>query len=223
ALIHDSRIVSSQNLIPAMPASVKHYISASAISFYPSDDTRCYTEQDSRAVPTKPSDFASRIVHDWEAAADKAARQERRVVKLRIGLVLGDSGLLARLLPVYRMGLGGPIGDGRQWLSWIHVTDLIQAVQFILDDEQISGPVNLAAPQPERFQDFSRTLASVLNRPHFLRVPRIALQLGMGEAAELALASICMQPKRLLDAGFRFEFPELENALQDLTSGPARL
>ncbi|MCB1309629.1 MAG: TIGR01777 family oxidoreductase [Leptospiraceae bacterium] len=216
--IADSRIVSTQRLVAALPSNVRHFISASAMAFYPDDEDRCYDESyDPTTAGQRPNTFLGKIVHNWEAQAGQAATENRRVVYLRTGLVLGAEGLLSKLLPVYKMGLGGPIGSGQQWCSWIHIEDVVKAIAFALDDNSIQGPVNLSVPQPCRFEEFSRTLAATLHRPHFARVPEFVIRLAMGDAAELPLSSVCMRPHVLERAGFVFEYTGLQSALKNLT------
>jgi uncharacterized protein (TIGR01777 family) len=142
-------------------------------------------------------------------------------VNLRIGLVLGrDGGILPRLALPARFGLAAVIGDGRQWMSWIHIDDLLSVIERTLEDESFAGPINAVAPQPERQREFQRTLVRVLRRPLWLRVPAVVLRTALGEMAELLVLGQRVAPRRLLDAGFAFRYLQLDAALgQLLTPG----
>lgn len=154
---------------------------------------------------------------EWEAAADPARRAGIRVCHLRFGVVLSpDGGALARMLPVFRLGLGGTLGDGRQFMSWVSLEDVVAAVRFLLGREELRGPVNVTAPDPVRNVDFTRTLGRVLGRPAVLRVPAPLLRLLLGELAGTLLGGARVLPARLQAAGFRFRDPELEGALRRL-------
>ncbi len=160
--------------------------------------------------------FLAELCREWEAEAARLAEVGTRVVQLRMGVVLSArGGALARALPLFRLGLGGPLGDGRAWLPWISLDDAVYAADFLLRREDLAGPVNLAAPVPVRQADYARTLGRVLRRPALLRVPAGALRLAFGELAdELLLSSARVHPDALLRAGYRFEHPDLEAALR---------
>jgi len=131
--------------------------------------------------------------------------------------VLGRGGALAKMEGPFRWFLGGPVGDGKQWLSWIHVKDVVRALLFLVDHDELSGPVNLVAPAPATMNEFARALGHALGRPSALRVPALALRLALGDGvAELLLTGQRVAPRRLLDAGFAFDFPALDGALADL-------
>ncbi|HUO49426.1 MAG TPA: TIGR01777 family oxidoreductase [Acidimicrobiales bacterium] len=160
--------------------------------------------------------FLAEVCHAWEDACGAAADAGIRVAHLRSGIVLDASGgALARQLPLFRLGLGGRLGGGRQWLSWISLADEVAAIVAVLEDQALSGPVNLVAPQPVTNAEFTSTLARLLHRPAFTRVPRAALRLALGGdmADEVVLASQRVVPARLLAAGFTFAHPELGGAL----------
>ncbi len=160
------------------------------------------------------ADFLADLGVAWETAA-REAEPYTRVVRLRTGLVLGDGGVLGRLLPLFRLGLGGAWGSGRQWFSWIHLVDEVGLIRHAIDQE-IHGALNLTAPHPCTVGEFARTLAAVLNRPAFLHAPAFALRLGLGEAATALLMSQRVVPRRALEDGFAFRYPELRPALADL-------
>lgn len=160
--------------------------------------------------------FLAELCREWEEAARPAAEAGIRVTHLRFGVVLGGKGgALARMLPVFRLGLGGRLGSGRQWMSWIALEDLVAAVRFVLDTTALAGPVNLTAPEAVTNAGFTRALAAQLHRPAVMPVPAWGLRLALGQMADEALlASARVRPARLLAAGFRFARPGLEEALR---------
>jgi uncharacterized protein (TIGR01777 family) len=169
-------------------------------------------------------DFLASVAKDWEAATKPAVDAGIRVVNLRTGLVVSpDGGALEKMLPPFRLGVGGRFGDGRQWMSWIALTDYVSALAFLLDAASIAGPVNLVAPNPVTNEEFTRVLGRVLRRPAIIHVPRAALTLALGEMAEATvLASQRVRPRRLLEAGFNFSLPTLEAALRAELTRSAR-
>jgi uncharacterized protein len=168
--------------------------------------------------------FLAGVVQQWEAAADPAREAGLRVVHLRTGLVQDVAGAgLPKQVLLFRFGLGGRIGSGRQWLSWISLDDIVAAYLHALADEDLVGPVNATSPEPVTNAEFTRVLARVLGRPAFLHVPAIAPKLVLGELGyELLLTSLRARPARLLEAGFRFELPDLEATLRRTLGRPAR-
>ncbi|MEL6350093.1 MAG: DUF1731 domain-containing protein, partial [Myxococcota bacterium] len=159
------------------------------------------------------------VVEAWEAEADRAEALGVRVVKLRIGIVLSPKGgALAKMLPVFRMGGGGPMGSGRQWFPWIHLEDVLNIIDWALTDAAARGIYNTVAPGVCRQKDFARGVGAALGRPAVVPAPAFALKLAMGRqmAEEALLSSVRVQPKRLMDAGFHFAYPELGPALADL-------
>lgn len=201
-----SRLIAASETPPAV------FISGSAVGYYGDQGAALVTEEE-----TPHDEFTHRLCARWEALAQAAASERTRVCLLRTSVVLApDGGALAKMLPLYRLGLGGPIGDGRQYLPWIHIDDMVTAIHYLLTTDGLSGPFNLAAPYPVHNDQFSATLAKVLDRPAFLRVPAFAIRLIMGEAAVLVLGGQRAIPQRLELAGFRFRFFDLEEALTDL-------
>jgi uncharacterized protein (TIGR01777 family) len=159
-------------------------------------------------------DFLANVVAEWEAAA-RRAEPVLRVVRTRTGVVLAkQGGALAKMLPFFRAGVGGPVAGGRQYVPWIHLDDVVGGMLRCLDDEQLSGPVNLTAPSPATNAELSRALGRVLRRPAFLPVPGLALKLLYGEMAQVVIEGACVVPERLLAAGHTFAHPELEPALR---------
>lgn len=195
-------------------------ISGSAVGWYGDGGERLLREED----PPTSSDFASQLCIAWEESAQRAQELGIRVILIRTGLVLaGDGGFLARLLPPFRLGLGGRIGSGRQWMPWIHLQDQVALVDFLLHHPAASGPYNACAPQAVRNAEFTRDLAKVLRRPALLPLPAPVLRVGFGELSGLLLGGQHVLPERLQVEGFRFRFPELQAALSDLLdSGNAK-
>lgn len=210
-----SRIRTTQNLVDALsggrPAVL---ISTSAVGYYGDGGDAPLSE----SAPGG-DDFLARLSADWESAALGAVAKGARVVLARFGIVLEASGgALAKMLPAFRMFAGGPLGSGRQWFSWIHMADLLAAIEFLAGRDDLSGPFNLCSPHPVRNRDLARTLGSALGRPAFMPVPALALRLLMGEMAGVLLAGQRVLPDRLSAAGFQFQYPHLERALSDLLS-----
>lgn len=169
------------------------------------------------------SGFLAEVARAAEASSEEVERMGVRRIVIRIGVVLGNQGgMLKRLLPMFRKGLGGPWGTGQQWLSWIHLYDTVNAIRFLLENEQSWGIYNLTAPTPVRVAEFSKSLAATVNRPAFFKTPPWAVKLLFGEMGrEILLADQCVQPRRLLEAGFQFQYPSLAPALQHLLNAHA--
>jgi conserved hypothetical protein TIGR01777 len=216
-LLRDSRILTTRRLLDWMrrlerpPATL---ISGSAIGYYGDRDDQTLDEDSPPA-----DDFAARLCRDWESAAEAAQGLGVRVCRLRIGVVLdAGGGALAKMLPAFRLGLGGPIGSGRQWMSWIHRRDLVELILWLSDASRGDGAWNGTAPTPVRNADFARSLAHALHRPAWLPAPGALLRLGLGEMAGLLLGGQRVLPRRALDAGFSFRYPDLDSALAAITA-----
>ncbi len=184
---------------------------ASAVGFY-GDRGDNLVDESSRSG----SGFLAEMCRLWEDAAAPAKAAGIRVVHLRFGVALAaHDGALAKMLPLFRVGLGGKLGSGKQWMSWIALDDLVAAALFVLDSSEIAGAVNLTAPQPVTNAEFTRVLGRVLHRPAVLPAPRVALRVVLGPMADEALMlSTRVVPAKLVAAGFRFEYPEIEAALR---------
>ena len=188
-------------------------VSGSAIGWYGDGGERELNEDS----PQITDDFGAQLCGAWEETAQRAEALGIRVVRVRTGLVLSnEGGFLSRLLPPFKLGLGGPLGDGRQWMSWIHIADQIALIDFLLQQEQASGPYNACAPEPVRNADFARALGRVLHRPALLPAPAFVLRLALGELAGLLLGGQRASPVRLQEAGFAFRFTDLDAALDDI-------
>lgn len=222
--IRESRTVGTRFLsesIAALPRPPRVMISASAVGFYGADRGDETLEETS----APGEDFVADLAVAWEAATEPAAARGIRVVRTRFGVVLGpEGGMLERVLPVFRLGLGGRLGDGKQWMSWIAMEDLIEALRFILRTPTVAGAVNVTAPAPVRNEEFTDVLGRVLHRPTVAIVPAFALRAVYGEMADATiLASQRVVPRRLSEAGFRFAHPGLEGALRsELAESDAR-
>lgn len=203
--------------INRMPVKPEIVVNASAVGIYGTSltDTFSDTSDQARNSAGRPADFLAEVVREWERAAE--AIDGARIVKLRIGVVLAPDGgaLLPMTLP-YRLGVGGRIGHGRQWLSWIHIRDLIRIVDFCVNNRDISGPVNATAPAPVTNDEFERTLGRILGRPHFMPVPSFLFRLLFGEMSMLLLEGQRALPDKLIRHGFGFEYPALDQALAQL-------
>ena len=188
-------------------------VSASAVGYYGNRGDELLTEESPSG-----SDFLADVARQWEAALAPATQAGVRTVMLRIGFILSPrGGGLARMLPPFRMGLGGRLGSGRQWMSWISIDDVVGAIQHALATDALRGPVNAVAPHPVSNAEFTRTLGRVLGRPTLFPVPSFAAHLALGEMAEaLLLSSQRVQPVKLQASGFQFRHPELEGALREL-------
>lgn len=219
ARIRDSRIPATANLAQALAqAKVKPrvFLCASAIGYYGNRSDEILNEDS--AVGTG---FAADLARDWEEARKPAADAGIRTVRMRIGIVLArHAGALAQMLPPFRAGIGGRVGSGKQWMSWIDLDDLVGAVQHILKTDSLAGAVNLVGPDPVTNIQFTKTLASVLHRPALFPIPAFVMRLAFGEMAdELLLASDRVEPKRLLDSGYTFQFPTLRSSLEHILKG----
>jgi uncharacterized protein len=214
--IRDSRVVSTDHLARALAQAEKKpalFVCASAIGYYGNRGEEILTEDSSSG-----SGFLAEVSREWESVTAPAADAGIRRVNLRTGIVLSaEGGALKQMLLPFRLGLGGKIGDGRQWWSWIHIDDFIAAVQQIADNLSLDGPVNMTAPNPVTSAEFTKTLAKTLKRPAVLPLPAFAAKLALGEFAEEGLlASARVEPKKLVESGFKFRYSELAAALSEL-------
>jgi len=217
AELRASRITSTRTLATAMAAAAplpRVLICGSAIGYY--GDTGDLAVDESGQAGTG---FLPDLVRDWEAAAEPAAAAGVRVACIRTGVVLAaEGGMLARLLPPFKLGLGAKIGSGSQYLSWISLTDEVRAIKFALDQNDISGPVNLTAPEPITNAEFTKALAKVLGRPSLFSLPSPVLSTALGELAGELLASARVVPARLVQAGFSFRDPDIRTALTTIVA-----
>ncbi len=212
--IHDSRVEGTRHLVSALSRQSQRprvLVCASAVGYYGSRGDQILTEASSPGA-----DFLARVVVGWEEAAQLAESLGLRVVRLRFGMVLGDGGALARLLPPFRFGLGGKLGSGHQWMAWIHIEDAVNLILFALDYAAVRGAVNATAPHPVTNEEFTGRLAIELHRPAILPIPVFALKMAFGEMSEVLLASQRVLPTVAKSAGFRFQYPDLQTALANV-------
>lgn len=218
--IRESRVAGTRlvsEAIAGLEPPPRVLLAASAVGYYGDTGSTEVTEQSPAG-----NDFLAQVARAWEAATDPATQAGVRVANLRFAVVLSRSGgALATLLPAFRLGLGGPIGSGAQYFPWIALDDALDAILHVLATDSLSGPVNISAPHAVTQLEFVRTLGRVLRRPAVLPVPPIALRLAFGrEAAEFVASGQRVSPARLVAAGYRFRFAELEPALRELLAAP---
>lgn len=214
AVLRSSRVESTRLLAEAIAAATKKpvFVSASAIGVYGFRKDDEVLDEDG----AHGTDVLAEICEAWEAAAEPARAAGARVLHPRIGLVLGaEGGALEKMLAPFRAFVGGPLGDGKQWFSWVHWKDTVDAILFALGSS-MSGPFNVTAPEPVRMNDLARALGHVMHRPSAFRVPAPALRLALGDRADAVLTGQRAVPKKLKDAGFAFAFTRLEEALADI-------
>jgi uncharacterized protein (TIGR01777 family) len=213
--IRESRVEGTRLLVAelsALPAPPRVFVGGSAVGFYGSRGDEILNE-----ASFSGAGFLAEVCAGWERAAGEGRAAGMRVVNLRTGMVLGrGGGALARMLLPFRLGLGGRLGSGRQWLPWIHLDDLLALIEFALTQETISGPLNATAPNPVTNREFTAALAHALHRPAFLPALGWALRIALGEMAFVLLASQRVLPRAALDRGFEFRYPELAPALRDV-------
>jgi uncharacterized protein len=212
--IRTSRVDGTRHLVNGLSTlsrRPKVLISASAIGIYGDRGDEVLTEQSGSGIG-----LLAQVTEDWESAARLAEALGIRVVMLRFGMVLGqDGGALAKMLPIFRWGLGGKLGNGRQWMSWIHVADVTALIRHAIATDALRGPINATAPTPVTNAEFTQTLAGALHRPGIFPVPAFALKLAYGQMASVILASQRVMPVAAESTGFRFRYPNLAGALAD--------
>jgi uncharacterized protein (TIGR01777 family) len=219
AKIRDSRVRGTKNLVAGIAQAESRprvLASASAVGYY---GDRGEDELTESARPA--SDFLADVCVEWEREALAAEPLGVRVVTLRTGIVLGQGGALAKMLTPFKLGAGGPLGNGRQWMPWIHVADMARLYLHAAATEGIRGPLNAVAPNPVRNSEFTKALGRALHRPAFMPAPYLGLRLVFGEFAKVLFASQRVIPKVALDTGFSFEFPEIAGALQEILTPAA--
>ncbi len=211
--IYNSRILTTRNLVEALPERKEIILcSTSGAGYYGNRADESLTEDASSG-----SDFLANVCIDWEKEAFLAEKKGVRVAAMRFGVVLDkNGGALSKMIPAFKSFAGGPLGSGRQWFPWIHMADLISAINFILETNEIKGPVNFCAPNPIRNRDFGKSLGNVLKRPSFMKVPSFMIRLVVGEMGTLLTNSQKVIPHKLLRHGFKFQHPDIDAALEDI-------
>lgn len=214
AKIRDSRVLGTRHLGQSLAQAKERprvLITASAVGYYGDRGDETLREG------SRPgAGFLAEVCREWEEANQSASAAGIRAAQIRIGVVLSPSGgALAKMLPAFRMGVGGNIGSGRQWMSWIHVQELVGAIHHILKTDLLHGPINLVAPKPATNAEFTKTLGSVLSRPTVFPVPAFVAKLAFGQmAAEVLLAGQRVEPATLIASGYPFQYPDLRKALE---------
>lgn len=213
ALIYDSRILTTRNLVSALPEDKNiTLVSTSATGYYGDRGEDVLAESEPGG-----DDFLAEVSRDWEAEALKAEEKGIRVVIARFGVVLGkNGGAMTKMLPAFRYGLGGPLGNGMQWFPWIHVDDILSGFMFILEKRDMAGPVNFCAPNPVRNRDLAKAMGNVLNRPAVMPAPAFMIRLVLGEFGNVFLCSQRAVPQKLTAHGFDFKYPEITDAIRDV-------
>ncbi len=211
--LYDSRILTTRNVVAALSDDRDQVLlSTSAVGYYGDRGEEVLTETSSPG-----NDFLARLSVDWEAAALEAEKKRTRVALMRFGIVLGKGGgVISKMEPAFKKFLGGPLGSGNQWFPWIHLKDLLACIDKLMSDESISGPVNFTSPGPVRQKDLSKAVGSALNRPSFMPAPAFAMRLLLGEFAQILLMSQKVVPEVLMSTGFKFNFQDIETAVEDI-------
>ncbi len=213
AQIYDSRILTTRNLVEAMPEDRGVTLcSTSAAGYYGNRGDEILKED-----AMQGDDFLAKVCIDWEKEATLAKAKGIRVVTMRLGVVLGKGGgAIKKMLPAFRLFVGGPMGNGKHWFCWIHIDDLISAIYFILENRETKGPVNFCAPEPVRNKDFAKALGNALNRPSYISVPEFLIRLIMGELGTSLLNSQRLSSDKLTKYGFQFQYPDIDSALNQI-------
>jgi uncharacterized protein (TIGR01777 family) len=214
--ILNSRQLGTQKIVEAIAKASPQptvLVNASAIGYYGTSETATFDENSSSG-----NDFLAQVCQAWEAEAQKVKTAGVRLVVLRFGIILGKGGALGKMITPFQLFAGGPIGSGRQWFSWIHVDDVVNLILQSLTRPEISGVYNATAPHPVRMADFCHTLGQVMHRPSWLPVPGFALEALLGDGAMVVLEGQQVIPKRTLEAGFEYAYPQLPSALTQIIS-----
>ncbi|WP_445637172.1 Epimerase [Nostoc sp. DSM 114161] len=212
--ILNSRKLGTQKIVEAIVSANPKptvLVNASAIGFYGTSETATFDE-----TSLSGNDFLAEVCQAWEAEATKVKDTGVRLVILRFGIVLGNGGALAKMIPPFKLFAGGPIGTGRQWFSWIHVDDLVNLILQALTKPEIEGVYNATAPNPVRMADLSHSLGEVMHRPSWLPVPSFAMEALLGDGAIVVLEGQKVLPKRTVETGFEYRYPNLQSALKEI-------
>lgn len=214
-LAHDSRVISTRNLIEAIKSvdkKPKAFICSSAVGYYGDRYDEILDEESPPA-----DDYMANLCRDWEAEAAKVETLGVRRVSLRTAPVfIKGEGVLKELTLPFKLFVGGPLGNGRQWFPWIHIDDIVELYKFAIDNEDLQGAVNAASPGIVRMNEFANVFGKVLNRPSFFKIPKSAMKIVAGELADYAVMSQRVSVEKFLNAGFKFKFEDLEEALRDI-------
>lgn len=214
--IYDSRVSATKEvlrILSALEQKPEVLVNASAVGIYPASEHKTYTEADREYG----NDFLAETVLAWEGLAEQAQIDGVRTAYARLGILFGkEQGALPLMALPYKLYAGGTVGTGRQWLSWIHVRDAARAILFAIEQKELTGPFNVTAPNPQRMKTVGKEIGRALGRPHWIPAPSFALKAALGDKSRLVLEGQRALPTVLLDHGFKFEFPNLPEALADL-------
>jgi len=213
--IIESRIRTTREIvriIGEMDPKPKVLVNGPAVGYYGMSDEDTFTEESK----TEANDFLATVVRKWEEEAKQAEKFGVRTVYARLGVVLGKGGALPLMALPYKMGVGGPVGSGKQWVPWVHQADVAGLLLFAIENESISGPLNVTAPNPVKNNQFGKSIGRVLHRPHWMPVPSFAMKMLLGEMSEMLLSGQCVVPERALQCGYIYQYPELEEALENI-------
>ncbi|MDJ0694767.1 TIGR01777 family oxidoreductase [Mastigocoleus sp. MO_188.B34] len=213
-IILNSRKLGTQKIVEAIgnaDSKPTVLVNASAIGYYGTSQTATFDETSSAG-----NDFLAQVTTEWESEAQKVKDSGVRLVILRFGIVLGMGGALGKMITPFKLFAGGPLGDGQQWFSWIHVDDVVGLILQALNNSQMEGVYNATSPEPVRMSQFCDTMGEVMNRPSWLPVPGFALEALLGEAATVVLQGQKVVPKRTLESGFEYKYPKLQTALEGI-------
>jgi uncharacterized protein (TIGR01777 family) len=213
--IRESRVHTTRNIVEGIPSRPERPVtlfSTSAVGYY-----GFHGEEELFEESPPGDDFLARIAAEWEREALKAKDKGARVVITRFGIVMGEKGgALSQMIPLFKKYIGGPIGTGKQWFSWIHIKDLAEAFVFMMKHPEISGPVNLCSPNPVRNKDLAKALGKALHKPSFMPAPGFMIKLVLGEFGSVILEGQRVIPKKLLENGFVFQYADIHQALQNI-------
>ena len=213
--IYDSRILTTRNVVDALPANQSVVLcSASGAGYYGNRGDDLLKEDEKSG-----NDFLASVSADWEAEALKGTAKGIRAALMRFGVILGKGGgALAKMIPAFKFFVGGPIGSGNQWFPWMHLTDLMAAILFVCEHPQVTGPLNFCAPNPVRNRELAKTLGQVLGRPAFMPTPAFMVRAVLGEFAHVLLDSQRTIPAKLLSHGFEFQYPDIKSAIEEVVA-----
>jgi len=213
--IRESRVNTTQNIVEGIASHPERpftLLSTSAVGYY-----GFHGDEELNEDSPPGTDFLARIAVEWEGEALGARDRGARVVISRFGIVMGEKGgALSQMIPLFKKYIGGPIGSGKQWFSWVHIEDLTEAFAFLLKHPEISGPVNVCSPNPIRNKDLAKALGKALHRPSFIPAPAFMVKLVLGEFGSVILEGQRVIPQRLLESGFVFQYPDIEKALKSI-------
>ncbi|WP_053217157.1 TIGR01777 family oxidoreductase [Virgibacillus senegalensis] len=213
--IMNSRLHATEEVIRIlrkMPNKPRVLVNGSAMGYYGTSTEQAFTEK----TQEPGDDFLAKVAANWEAAAAEAETLGVRTVYARFGLILGRQGALPLMALPFKLMMGGKVGSGEQWVSWIHIDDVVELILFAINTAEISGPLNVTSPKPQRNKDFSKTVAKVLHKPYWLPVPEKLMKPVLGDMTELVLKGQCVLPSVAQGHGYVFHYPRLEPALRDI-------